>query len=108
MPYVNIQQTPTNANTSANYFGVGGSKPAAYFGQLYGRTLAIAELHNIADADSTLSGGKSVVDKPPSIQVFTLTPTNVDIMRTGTMRIEEIADERGLTQSTIVNQRRID
>ncbi len=98
------QQRPQTREHFANISGVGSSKLAAYFTTFTEEIASYCELHNIPMEilAPSVAVKKSTVSKPPTIQMPHSRLQTLTLYEQG-RSIEEIAEERGLTQSTIVN-----
>ncbi len=97
------QQRPQTREHFANISGVGSSKLAAYFTTFTEEIASYCELHNIPmEQVPAIAPRKSAVSKPPSIQQPHSRLQTLTLYEQG-RSIEEIAEERGLAQSTIVN-----
>ena len=97
------QQRPQTREHFANISGVGSSKLAAYFTTFTEEIASYCELHNIPmEIAPPVVAKKSVVSKPPTIQAPHSRLQTLTLYEQG-RSIEEIAEERGLAQSTITN-----
>ena len=98
------QQRPQTREHFANISGVGSSKLAAYFTTFTEEIASYCELHNIPMelVPSVAPKKSSITSKPPTIQAPHSRLQTLTLYEQG-RSIEEIAEERGLTQSTIVN-----
>jgi len=97
------QQRPQTREHFARLSGVGSSKVAAYFTTFTEEIGNYCERNNIPmEQAPALAPKKSAVIKPPSIQGPHSRTQTLTLYEQG-HSIEEIANERGLTTSTIVN-----
>ncbi|GAC1426645.1 MAG: DNA helicase RecQ [Ktedonobacteraceae bacterium] len=96
-------QRPQTREHFGNIPGVGSTKLEAYFSAFTTEICNYCELHNIPmEIAPAVAPKKSAVSKPPSIQQPHSRLQTLTLYEQG-RSIEEIAEERGLTQSTIVN-----
>ncbi len=97
------QQRPQTREHFANISGVGSSKLVAYFTTFTEEIASYCELHNISmELAPSVVRKKSIADKLPPVQVPHSRLQTLTLYEQG-HSIEEIAEERNLTQSTIVN-----
>ena len=98
------QQRPQTREHFANISGVGSSKLAAYFTTFTEEIASYCELHNIPMelVPSVAPKKSTITSKPPTIQAPHSRLQTLTLYEQG-RSIEEIAEERGLTQSTVIN-----
>ncbi len=99
------QQRPQTREHFANISGVGSSKLAAYFTTFTEEIASYCELHTIPmEITPSIAVKRSTVtvNKPPTIQAPHSRLQTLTLYEQG-RSIEEIAEERGLAQSTITN-----
>ncbi len=97
------QQRPQTQEQFLQISGVGSSKVEAYFTPFTEEIRAYCELHNIPmEQMAAIAPKKSAIVKPPPVQMPHSRLQTLTLNEQG-KSIEQIANERGLTTSTITN-----